>query len=90
MLEALPTLDVRQLHPWQLDEAQAIYSDFQDRTFQSFHRCAVDPARVNLDQRLIMDLLALPDEAETTLTRLRTLLANDPSIHGSKQPTFTS
>ena len=88
LLETFPTLDVRQLQPWQLDEAQAIYRDFQDRTFQSFHRCAVDPARIDLDQRIIADLLALPSEAEDTLTRVRRLLATDPSIHGAKKPTL--
>ena len=85
MLETLPTLDVRQLQPWQLDEAQAIYRDFQDRTFQSSHRCAVDPARIDSDHRIITDVLALPTEAQATLTRLRTLLATDPSIHGAKR-----
>ena len=84
MLESLPTLDVRQLQSWQLDEAQAIWRDFQDRTFESFHRCAVDPVRVELDQRIIADLLALPDEAQDTVARLRELLATDPSIHGAK------
>ena len=86
MLETLPTLDVRQLRPWQLDEAQAIYRDFQDRTFESFHRCAIDPARIELDGRIITDLLALPDEAQGTVSRLRELLATDPSIHRSKPP----
>ena len=85
MLETLPTLEVRQLHPWQLDEAQAIYRDFQDRTFESFHRCAVDPARIELDRRIMTDLLALPTEAQESVSRLRELLAADPSIHGSKQ-----
>lgn len=85
MLETLPTLDVRELQPWQLDEAQGIWRDFQDRTFESFHHCAVDSARIELDQRIIADLLALPDEAQDSLTWLRTLLASDPSIHGSKQ-----
>ncbi len=86
MLETLPTLDVRELQPWQLDEAQAIWRGFQDRTFESFHRCAVDPARIDLDQRIITDLLGLDDEALATITRLRTLLASDPSIHGAKRP----
>ncbi len=86
MLETLPTLDVRELQPWQLDEAQSIWRDFQDRTFESFHRCAVDPARIDLDQRLITDLLGLDDQALATTTRLRTLLASDPSIHGAKRP----
>ena len=86
MLETLPTLDVRQLHPWQLDEAQGIWRDFEDRTFESFHRCAVDTARIELDGRIITDLLGLPDEAQDTVTRLRTLLATDPSVHGAKAP----
>ena len=84
MLKAPRTIDDRQLQPRQLDQAQANYRDFQDRTFQSFHHCAVDPARVDLNHRIISDLPALPPEAQTTLTRLRTLLATDPSIHGAK------
>ena len=86
MLETLSTLDVRDLQRWQLDEAQSIWHDFQHRTFQSFHRCAVDPARIDLDQRLITDMLGLDDEALDTIARLRTLLASDPSIHGDKEP----
>ncbi len=86
MLETLSTLDVRQLQSWQLDEAQSIWRDFQDRSFESFHRCAVDPVRIELDQRVISDLLALSDEAQDTVARLRELLATDPSIHGAKDP----
>ena len=86
MLETLPTLDVRELQPWQLDEAQAIWRDIQGRIFESFHRCAVDPARIDLDRRIVTDLLGLDDEALATVIRLRTLLASDPSIHGAKEP----
>ena len=86
MLETVPTLDVCQLQSRQLDEAQFIWPDLQVRTFESFHHCAVDSARIELDQRIIADLLALPTEALETLTRLRALLAADPSIHSSKEP----
>lgn len=86
MLETLPRLDVRQLQPWQLDDAQAIWRDFQDRTLESFHQCAVDATRIELDQRTITDLLALPTEAQESASRLRALLAAHPSIHGGKQP----
>ncbi len=86
MPETLPTLDVRQLQPWQLDEAQAIWRDFPDPTFESFHRCVVDAARIELDQRIITDLLALPTETQESVSRLRALLAAHPSIHGGKQP----
>ena len=86
MLESLTTLDVRELQSWQLDEAQAIWRDFSDRKFQSFHRFAVDTARIELDERVVRDLLGLGEDAVTTVARLRMLLASDPSIHGSKKP----
>ena len=86
MLETLSTLDVRKLEAWQLDEAQAIWRDFSDRKFQSFHQCAVDPVRIELDERVVRDLLGFGEDAVAAVARLRTLLASDPSVHGSKKP----
>ena len=86
MLESLTTLDVRELQEWQLDEAQAIWRDFRNRKFQPFHHCAVDPARIELDERVVRDMLGLGEGAVEAAARLRTLLASDPSIHGSKEP----
>ncbi len=90
MLETLATLDVRKLEPWQLDEAQALWRDFSDRKFQPFYQCAVDPARIELDERMVRDLLGLGEDAVLAVARLRKLLASDPSIHGSKKPTLPS
>ena len=86
MLENLTTLDVRKLKAWQLDEALAIWQDFRDRKFQSFHQCAVDPVRIELDERVVRDLLGLGEATVAAVAKLRTLLASDPSIHGSKKP----
>ena len=86
MLESLVTFDVRKLEPWQLDEAQTIWHDFSDRKFMPFYQCAADPARVELDERIVKDLLGLGENAVASVNRLRTLLARDPSIHGSKKP----
>ena len=86
MLESLVTLDVSKLELWQRDEAQAIWQDFVDQKFQPFHQCAVDPARIQLDERVVRDLLGLGEDAVTAVSKLRTLLAADPSIHGSKRP----
>ena len=88
MLETLAILDVRKLEAWQLEEAQTIWRDFSDRKFQPFHHCAVDPARIELDQRLVRDMLGLDEAAVATVARLRSLLATDPSIHGSKKPSL--
>ena len=54
--------------------------------FQPFHQCAVDPARIELDRRLIGDVLGLDHDAQAAVSRLRNLLATEPSIHGSKPP----
>ena len=89
MLETL-ILDVRKLEAWQLDEVQALWRDFSDREFQPFYRCAVDPARIELDERLVRDLLGLGQDAVASVSRLRTLLASDLSIHGSKKPELPS
>ena len=86
MLEAMSTLDVRNLRPWQLDAAQDIWRDFSDRKFESFHLCAVDPDRIELDGRIVQDLLGLGEDAVAAVARLRQLLASDPSIHGAKKP----
>ena len=89
MLKTL-ILDVRKLEACQLDEVQALWRDFSDREFQPFYRCAVDPARIELDERLVRDLLGLGQDAVASVSRLRTLLASDPSIHGSKKPELPS
>lgn len=86
MLEDLTTLDVRVLDTWQLEAAEAIWHDFASREFESFHRCAIDPARIELDRRVMHEMLGLEDGAEDTVKRLRLLLASEPSIHGSKKP----
>ena len=86
MLETMSTLDVRELRPWQLDAAQTVWRDFSDRKFESFHLCAIDPARIELDRRVVRDLLGLGEDAVAAVARLRQLLAADPSIHGAKPP----
>ena len=86
MLESLTTLDIQQLKAWQLEEALAMWQDFKDRKFQPFYQCAVDPVRTQLDERIVRDLLGLGEDAVASVARLRTLLAGDPSIHGSKKP----
>ena len=86
MLETMVTLDVRKLESWQLDEAQAVYREFRDRKFKPFYQCAVDPSRIELDQSLVQDILGLGEDAVDAVAHMRSLLANDPSIHGSKKP----
>ena len=58
-------------------------------TTVEYHRLELapaNPARIELDERLVRDMLGLDEAAVATVARLRTLLATDPSIHGSKKP----
>ena len=86
MLRTLPTLDIRQLASWQLDAAEALFRDIREKPFEPFYRCNVDSARIELDGRLMREVLGLPSEAVDAVARIRTLLAREPSIYGNKQP----
>lgn len=86
MLEGLSILDVNGLETWQLEAAEVIWRDFANQEFESFHRCAIDPVRIELDRRVVCEMLGLNNHAEDTVKRLRLLLASEPSIHGSKNP----
>ena len=89
MLRAIPVLDVRQLQEWQLAAALAIWRDFQGKAFEPFHRCAVDANRIELDRRMMNDMIGLDGEAQEAMAQLRLALANDPSIRGDKEPALT-
>ena len=45
---------------------------------------------IEMDQRVVRDLLGLGEDAVASVARLRILLASEPSIHGSKQPELAS
>ena len=89
MLQSMYTLNVHKLAGWQLNAANAIWQDFQERQFLPFYQCAVDGNRIELDERIVRELLGLGDDAVATVARIRTLLASDPSIHGSKEPALS-
>ena len=86
LLRELPTLNVLELNSWQLAAVESAWRTMAHVEFQSFHRCAVDPARIELDRVLVQDILGLGSEGEETVARLRRILAGEPSIHGSKAP----
>ncbi len=86
MLKTLPTLDVRQLADWQLDAAESVFQDVRDVKFEPFYRCDIDPNRIELDERLVREVLGLSDQSVNAVSRIRTLLASEPSIYGNKTP----
>ncbi len=84
LVRELPTLNVLALEPWQLEAAASAWQELARVEFLSFHRCAVDPARIELDRVVLQDILGLGSEGEESVARLRRILAAEPSIHGSK------
>ena len=87
MLTTLPVLDVRQFSDEKLGAALSIYDDMKDAEFEPLYMCAVDPARIELDERFIWEVSELdPDESNASLADLRLLIAQEPSIHGTKAP----
>ena len=86
MLRTLPVLDVRRLTDEQLEGAHNMYLEMQDREFEPFFMCAVDSARIELDERFVREVSGLNVSAVASVRDLGVLLAQEPSIHGSKGP----
>ena len=84
----IPTLDVRTLTDEQVAAAKATFDDLCDRRFLPFDQIDQDPVRAELDRRLIVDVLNLPEtltEPGGPIDLIRRKLAHEPQIHGGKQ-----
>ena len=86
MLRTLPSLDVREFEDWQLNAAETLFIDLKDEEFKPFHKCAVDPVRTSLDERFIIEVMGMNDEAVESVSAIRLNLAQEPSICGRKPP----
>jgi hypothetical protein len=86
-LKALPVLDVAELSPQQLQSAVRIFDDMKSRELRPAHEIAVDPSRIELDERFATEVLGMPVEFSSVdgpLGLLRAKLASEPSIKGGK------
>ena len=84
----IPTLDTRTLSAEQLTAAREAFYAMRDRRFLPFDQIDEDPARAELDRRLLVDVLGLPPslcEPEGPIDLLRRKLAAEPQIHGGKK-----
>ena len=84
----IPTLDVRTLTDEQVTAAKAAFCDLRERRFLPFDQIDEDPARAELDRRLLVDVLDLPETLcapDGPVDLLRRKLAREPQIHGGKQ-----
>ena len=84
----IPTLDVRTLTDEQNASAKTAFEVLRERRFLPFDQIDEDPARVELDRRLLVDVLGLPQAlcaSDGPIDLLRRKLAREPQIHGGKQ-----
>jgi len=84
----MPTLDVTKLTPQQIAAAKDAFEAMGELRFLPFDQIDEDPARTELDRRLLVDVLGLPEslcEPDGPIDLLRRKLAKEPQIHGGKK-----
>ena len=79
---------MRALTPAQHEAAREAFEALRGERFLPFDQIDEDPARAELDRRLLLDVLGLPPalcEEGGPLALLRRKLAAEPQIHGGKR-----
>ena len=72
----------------QVVAAKTAFEELRERRFLPFDQIDEDPARAELDRRLLVDVLGLPESlvaSDGPLDLLRRKLAREPQIHGGKK-----
>lgn len=83
-MPSLPVLDPRILTDAQLERADAIFDEFQERTILPANEAWRDETRQALDRAVLIDLLRLPEDIMEPLALLRRQWCAEPSVHGGK------
>ena len=84
----IPTLDARALSAERHIAAKDAFDAMRGLRFLPFDQIDEDPARAELDRRLLVDVLGLPESLcaeDGPLDLLRRKLAREPQIHGGKK-----
>ena len=84
----VPTLDLRELLCDQVEAAKVVFGDLKTLRFLPFDQIDEDPARAELDYRLVIDVLQMPEwlcRVGGPMDLLRCKLAREPQIHGGKK-----
>ena len=81
----MPVLDVGATSEAQLNQANHIFEEIKTRQLLPLNEAFRDEVRKELDYRLLVDVLGIPDSIIPSLDLLREKLCAEPSIHGGKQ-----
>lgn len=83
-LRSMPVLDVTKLSPQQLATAETIFDDMRERKFLPANEAYRDNSRKELDYRVLIEVLGLPERVMEPLALLRLKWCSEPSVHGGK------
>ena len=83
-IRTMPTLDVTKLADDQLKLAETIFEDMRGREFLPANEAWRDESRQELDRRVLVELLGLPESVLEPLDLLRLKWCSEPSVHGGK------
>ena len=84
-IRSMPTLDVTRLTRAQLDTAVEIFEDMREAQFLPANEAYRDNARKELDHRVLINVLGLPESVLEPLELLRLKWCSEPSVHGGKR-----
>ena len=84
-IRSMPTLDVTKLTQAQLDKAEEIFEDLRNHEFLPANEAYRDNTRKELDHRVLIDMLGLPETILEPLDLLRLKWCLEPSVHGGKK-----
>ena len=87
-IQNFPTLDVKALCSEQLSNAEKAFDDVRNNRMLPIHQIDHDAARHDLDRRILIDVLGLPQEIcddGGPIDRLRLKMSIEPQIRGTKK-----
>ena len=84
-VRSMPTLDVTKLTEAQLEKAEEIFEDIRALQFLPANEGYRDNARKELDHRVLIEILGLPESILEPLELLRLKWCSEPSVHGGKR-----
>ena len=84
-IRSMPTLDITKLTQAQLDKAEEIFDDMRGLQFLPANEAYRDNTRKELDHRVLIEMLGLPESILEPLDLLRLKWCSEPSVHGGKK-----
>ena len=76
----LPWLDVSTLSPTQLNAAVVLFDELKTKRFEPVGKACDDETRKELDRRLLVEVLGLPQKVLPAIERLRRKWCAEPSV----------